>query len=99
MGVFHVRDFFTKSFMGVLTPYSLVHHLWSRIWLGVAPLKVEAFYWLAVAGKISTFDNSEESEGLHITFPIVFLCALRNPNQLIIFSFTIIMFLQFGVIS
>lgn len=49
--LFSIRSFYRK-----LEPFSGVWPPCASVWMGLAPPRVEAFCWLAVAGKISTTD-------------------------------------------
>ena len=46
--------FSTRSFYREIHPFSEVWSPCALVWTGLAPPRVEAFCWLAVAGKIST---------------------------------------------
>lgn len=51
------REFSAKAFYSALEGTHPHRTLSSLVWLGLAPPRVEAFCWLAVASKVSTVDN------------------------------------------
>ena len=48
--------FSSRSFYGEMDPFSVVQSPCASIWKGLVPPRVEACWWLLVAGKISTVD-------------------------------------------
>lgn len=47
----------SKSFYRKLDPFGKARSPCPLIWVGLAPPRVEDFFWLAIAGKFSIVDN------------------------------------------
>ena len=50
-------QFSSRSFYRDIDPFSVVRSPSASAWMGLAPPRVEAFCWLAMAGKISMTDS------------------------------------------
>lgn len=48
--------FSSRSFYRAIDPFNAVSSPCAAVWTGLVPPRIEAFCWLAVAGKVSTTD-------------------------------------------